>query len=415
MLVETTVTFDTLFKALEIYENAKFSYDTEHLIDTSILVKSENNDWISVVAAIKKQDQGIKITTDSNDVIHCAAKHRMAVNGKDDIQFAKTLIVGNTIVDSSGQSHTISHIEPSTDTEFFDIMVDSPTHLYQCANKFVHHNTEVAKQLAKTLGIQLIRFDMSEYQEKHSVSRLIGSPPGYVGYGDGNAGAGLLINALESNPYTVLLFDEIEKAHPDVYSLFLQLMDNGMITSSSGKTVSARNSILIFTSNAGADVMEKNVMGFGRQKDSNDDAMMALRQVFTPEFRNRLDAVVPFAKLDQKNMGRILDRFIAELNALTANKGVNVVFDQAAKDWLIKQGFDPSMGARPLKRVIQDHVKRPLSREMLFGKLKTGGAVVVHAPNNQLEFEYIDLSHCDNIAVASLLASDETITETVNT
>ena len=232
-----------------------------------------------------------------------------------------------------------------------------------------------------------------------------------MGYGDGNAGAGLLINALESNPYTVLLFDEIEKAHPDVYSLFLQLMDNGMITSSSGKTVSARNSILIFTSNAGADVMEKNVMGFGRQKDSNDDAMMALRQVFTPEFRNRLDAVVPFAKLDQKNMGRILDRFIA----LTANKGVNVVFDQAAKDWLIKQGFDPSMGARPLKRVIQDHVKRPLSREMLFGKLKTGGAVVVHAPNNQLEFEYIDLSHCDNIAVASLLASDETITETVNT
>jgi len=254
--------------------------------------------------------------------------------------------------------------------------------------------TEVAKQLAKTLGIQLLRFDMSEYQEKHTVSRLIGSPPGYVGYGDGNAGGGLLINALESNPYTVLLFDEIEKAHPDVYALFLQLMDNGMITSSNGKTVSARNSILIFTSNAGADMMEKHSIGFGMAKDSAEDAVSAIKMIFTPEFRNRLDAVVPFARLDSSNMARILDRFISELNALTVVKGVTIVFDQEAKDWLIKRGFDPSLGARPLKRVIQDHVKRQLSREMLFGKLKKGGAVLVHAPADDLEFEYLNL--CTN-------------------
>ena len=263
--------------------------------------------------------------------------------------------------------------------------------------------TEAAKQLAQTLGIEFVRFDMSEYQERHSVSKFIGSPPGYVGYGDGSAGSGLLINTLEKSPHCVLLFDEIEKAHPDVYNIFLQMMDRGMITGSQGKSASARNAVVIFTSNLGAAAMEKDLIGFGNAQ-SRDEDTKAVNTFFTPEFRNRLDAIIRFNKLSKDNMSRIVDKFLGQLNELSSKKRVNVVVDTAAKEWLIDKGFDPKMGARPLARIIAEHIKKPLSREMLFGKLKDGGAVTVRLVDSKLEFEYMDAS--DNESVFDIIKSD---------
>lgn len=249
--------------------------------------------------------------------------------------------------------------------------------------------TEVAKQLAKCLSVEFVRFDMSEFQERHSVSKLIGSPPGYVGYSDGSAGSGLLINTLEKDPYCVLLFDEIEKAHPDVYNIFLQVMDNGMITGQNGKTASARNAIIIFTSNLGAADMEKSSIGFG-SNDRSDADTKAIKSFFTPEFRNRLDGIIRFNKLSKENMNRIVDKFMSQLNDLSGKKRVNIVLDHAAKEWLIEKGFDRNMGARPLARVITDNIRKPLAREMLFGKLKNGGAVVVHIADGKPSFEYME-------------------------
>lgn len=249
--------------------------------------------------------------------------------------------------------------------------------------------TEAAKQLALSLGIEFVRFDMSEYQERHSVSKFIGSPPGYVGYSDGSAGSGLLINTLEKHPHCVLLFDEIEKAHPDVYNIFLQMMDRGMVTGSQGKTASARNAVVIFTSNLGARDMERAAVGFGSTERTNEDTK-AINNYFTPEFRNRLDGIIKFDKLSKSNMGRIVDKFIGQLNDLSSKKGVNIVVDPAAKEWLIETGFDPKMGARPLARVINENIKKPLSREMLFGKLKRGGAVMVKLADGKIAFDYME-------------------------
>ena len=248
--------------------------------------------------------------------------------------------------------------------------------------------TEVAKQLARSLGVHFTRFDMSEFQERHTVSKFIGSPPGYVGYGDGGAGGGMLINELETHPHCVLLFDEIEKAHPDVYNIFLAMMDHGMVTSSQGKSASARNAIVIFTSNLGAAEMEKELIGFTKS-DNRDEDTQAIIRFFTPEFRNRLDAVIKFNKLGKEQMDLIVDKFMLELNNLSKSKGVNIICDPAAKKWLIDKGFDKNMGARPLARVIADNIKKPLSREILFGKLRNGGAVMITAKDSKLEFEYL--------------------------
>jgi ATP-dependent Clp protease ATP-binding subunit ClpA len=236
--------------------------------------------------------------------------------------------------------------------------------------------TELAKQLAATLGVELVRFDMSEYMEKHSVSKFIGSPPGYVGFGDGAAGSGLLVNALEKNPHCVLLIDEVEKAHPDIFNVFLQIMDNGQITSSSGKTVSARNVILIMTTNAGATELQKNGLGFGPStREGSDDKV--IEQMFAPEFRNRLDSIVKFKALTSENMIKVVEKFLKQLTSQCVDRGVVLNVSNAAKQWLADKGFDPKMGARPLERVIQNNVSKALSRAMLFGELKGGGEALV--------------------------------------
>jgi ATP-dependent Clp protease ATP-binding subunit ClpA len=244
--------------------------------------------------------------------------------------------------------------------------------------------TELAKQLSTQMGVKLVRFDMSEYQEKHSVSKLIGSPPGYVGYED-NAG-GLLIEKLQENPNCVLLLDEIEKAHPDVSSILLQIMDNGTITGSNGKEADARNCTLILTTNLGAQDAEKNAIGFGDsfEKDYEDTS---LKKFFTPEFRNRLDGVITFGKLSKEVMMKIVGKFLCELKEQVVAKDIAITITDEALDHLVDAGFDRKMGARPLQRVIDNEIKRPLSKLMLFGNLRNGGSVIIDYRENQIQLD----------------------------
>jgi ATP-dependent Clp protease ATP-binding subunit ClpA len=247
--------------------------------------------------------------------------------------------------------------------------------------------TEAAKQLAQNLGIKLVRFDMSEYQEQHSVAKFIGSPPGYVGYEDN---AGQLITSLQETPNCVLLLDEVEKAHPSVLTVMLQLMDNGFITGSNGKKADGRNAIIIMTSNLGAADAEKNAVGFGSlERDS--DPKDAVNKFFAPEFRNRLDGIIKFGKLDHATMIKIVKKFIDELNSLVKDKNIHVKPNADAVEFLINKGFDNKMGARPLQRCIDDMIKRPLSKEILFGKLTNGGVVEITTENNELKLNVIDI------------------------
>ncbi|AOX16200.1 ATP-dependent Clp protease ATP-binding subunit ClpA [Kozakia baliensis] len=245
--------------------------------------------------------------------------------------------------------------------------------------------TEVAKQLASSLGIELIRFDMSEYMERHSISRLIGAPPGYVGFDQG----GLLTDAIDQHPHAVLLLDEIEKAHPELYNVLLQVMDHGRLTDHNGKVVDFRNVILIMTTNAGAADLSKEAVGFGRTERTGEDED-AIKRMFTPEFRNRLDAIIPFANLTPETVGRVVEKFVLQLEAQLADRHVTIEISSAAKEWLAERGYDRLYGARPLGRVIQEHIKKPLAEELLFGRLANGGAVKIGIKNDALDFDIIE-------------------------
>ena len=240
--------------------------------------------------------------------------------------------------------------------------------------------TEVAKQLADTLGVEMLRFDMSEYMEKHAVSRLIGAPPGYVGFDQG----GMLTDGVDQHPHCVLLLDEIEKAHPDVYNILLQVMDHGKLTDHNGRTVDFRNVILIMTSNAGAAEQAKSAIGFGRERRDGEDTA-AIERTFTPEFRNRLDAVISFAPLGKRTILTVVEKFVLQLEAQLMDRNVTIELTRPAAEWIAEKGYDDKMGARPLARVIQEHIKKPLAEELLFGKLAKGGLVKVGVKDGALE------------------------------
>jgi len=243
--------------------------------------------------------------------------------------------------------------------------------------------TEVTRQLALALGVELIRFDMSEYMERHTVSRLIGAPPGYVGFDQG----GLMTEAITKHPHCVLLLDEIEKAHPDVFNLLLQVMDHGSLTDNNGRKADFRHVIIVMTTNAGATEMARASIGFVAQ-DNASDGMEAIRRLFSPEFRNRLDAIVQFDPLDERTIQRVVDKLIVEVETQLEQKGVALHLDDAAREWIARRGYDPKMGARPMARVIQEHIKRPLAEELLFGRLEKGGhAFVSVGPDDQLKVE----------------------------
>jgi ATP-dependent Clp protease ATP-binding subunit ClpA len=245
--------------------------------------------------------------------------------------------------------------------------------------------TEVTRQLAHVLGIELLRFDMSEYMEKHTVSRLIGAPPGYVGFDQG----GLLTEAVTKNPHSVVLLDEIEKAHSDVFNLLLQIMDHGTLTDTNGRQADFRHVILVMTSNAGASEIGRNSIGFSLQ-DNSPDGLDAIKRQFSPEFRNRLDAIINFTPLNISTIGLVVDKFIMELEEQLSNKGVSFKVEDSAKEWLIKNGYNQAMGARPMARLIQEKVKKPLAEELLFGKLANGGHVTLSMQDGSLHFETLD-------------------------
>lgn len=243
--------------------------------------------------------------------------------------------------------------------------------------------TEVARQLGMQMGVELIRFDMSEYMERHTVSRLIGAPPGYVGYDQG----GLLTDAVNKNPYAVLLLDEIEKAHPDVFNLLLQVMDHGSLTDSNGRQSDFRNVVLVMTSNVGAEKMNRPSIGFTNQ-DHSSDGLAEVKRKFTPEFRNRLDSVIQFHVLDMSSIANIVDKFIAELESQLDQKHVQLTVDDEARTWLAEKGYDADMGARPMARLIREEVRKPMAEELLFGELKDGGEVAVSVKGGELDFVY---------------------------
>lgn len=260
---------------------------------------------------------------------------------------------------------------------------DKPIGCYLFSGPTGVGKTEVAKQLALSLGIELARFDMSEYMERHAISRLIGSPPGYVGFEQG----GLLTDKIDQNPHCVLLLDEIEKAHPDIYNILLQVMDYGKLTDNNGKTIDFRNVVLIMTTNAGAAEQSKAPVGFEREIRVGEDKE-AITKMFTPEFRNRLDAIVPFQVLKPETVARVVDKFTAQLEAQLTEKNVSIILSDDARAHLAKLGYDPAMGARPLSRVIQEKIKKPLAEELLFGKLVNGGVVTIGFKKDELTFKY---------------------------
>ncbi len=243
--------------------------------------------------------------------------------------------------------------------------------------------TEVTRQLARTMGIELVRFDMSEYMERHTVSRLIGAPPGYVGYDQG----GLLTEAINKHPHAVLLLDEIEKAHPEVFNLLLQVMDHGTLTDNNGRKADFRNVIIVMTTNLGADQLARRTIGFTEQ-DKSTDSLEVIRKHFTPEFRNRLDAIIQFKPLDASTIVSVVDKFIMELETQLEAKGVTIDVDDEARAWLAEHGFEPAMGARPMARVIKEHIKKPLAEELLFGTLEGGGQVRIGVKDGKLDFAF---------------------------
>jgi ATP-dependent Clp protease ATP-binding subunit ClpA len=243
--------------------------------------------------------------------------------------------------------------------------------------------TEVTRQLSMVMGVELIRFDMSEYMERHTVSRLIGAPPGYVGFDQG----GLLTEAVTKNPHAVVLLDEIEKAHPEVFNLLLQVMDHGTLTDNNGRKADFRNIVIVMTTNAGAQEMSRASIGF-TQQDHSSDAMAIIKKSFAPEFRNRLDAIIQFASLDPHSVARVVDKLVVELEAKLGSNNVTLELDDAARNWIAERGYDPKMGARPMARIIQEHIKRPLAEELLFGSLADGGHVRIGVgEDGQLELK----------------------------
>ena len=262
---------------------------------------------------------------------------------------------------------------------------DKPVGCFLFAGPTGVGKTEVTRQLAKTLGVELIRFDMSEYMESHTVSRLIGAPPGYVGYDTG----GLLTEAVTKTPHSVVLLDEIEKAHPDVFNLLLQVMDHGSLTDTNGRKADFRHVILVMTTNAGAELMARSSMGFMEQIH-HTDGMEAIKKMFTPEFRNRLDEIVFFDSLKADTINLVVDKFISELSDRLKEKGVELIVDDASRRWLAEHGFDQKMGARPMGRLIQDTLKKPLAEELLFGRLTQGGQVEVSVKDNKLSIEVVE-------------------------
>jgi len=409
--------------AIKILKGLKKYYEKHHN------VKITNQAIIDAVKYSAKYISDRKLPDKAIDLIDCACarfKVRDEENGivdHEEIVFEVAKITNLPIEQvSSKENKNLKEMDKNMRNKVFgqekaiDILLDK-IYIAQAGLKAINKpvgnflfvgptgcgKTETAKVLAESMGVKLVRFDMSEFQEQHSVAKFIGAPPGYVGFDDN---AGQLITQLQENPNCVLLLDEIEKAHPSVSQVLLGLMDNGFITGSNGKKADARQTILIMTSNLGAADAEKNAIGFGKM-DKDYDNKDAVNRFFAPEFRNRLDGIIQFGKLDHNTMIKIVKKFVDELNALIKDKNIHVKPDQSALEYLVKKGFNPKMGARPLQRVIDEEIKKPLSREILFGKLSNGGVVNLTHKDDKFEFELVEILSVEKVTNES--ADEETV------
>lgn len=383
-MITTTLPIGQLFTILSEYEKLRFVPNQEQFINSDLKIQDENNNWININAAITKEDQGLEIKFETGESIKGAKKH-LVFNGEN-CQFLDSIVFGNKIKKSNGDTIVVSSVTDINDTLFYDLSVESDSHLYQTANGIIHHNTELAKLLAANLDMKLLKYDMSEYQEKHTVSSLIGAPPGYVGFEDGNVGGGKLISDISKNPFSIILFDEIEKAHPDVTNILLQMLDEAKVTSSNGKSVDIKNCIIIMTSNLGAVENEKNTMGFSTNLAKTGEEDKAMKDFFKPEFRNRIDCVCKFNKLDTLAIKKIVVKFVDALKASLLPKNINLSLDEEVVDFLARTGYDPKMGARPLGRLIDQVLRVPLSKKILFDRL-TDCSIRAILNDTTVEFE----------------------------
>ena len=372
-------TDDAIKAAVEL--SARYIHDRK-LPDKAIDVIDE----VGAAQMLRPQDQR-KLTIDVPDIEEIVAKiARIPPKSvsKDDTELLRNIDRDlKTVV--FGQDKAIDQMAAAIKLARAGLRApEKPIGSYLLAGPTGVGKTEVTRQLARLLGLELVRFDMSEYMERHSVSRLIGAPPGYVGFDQG----GLLTDQVNQHPHCVILLDEIEKAHPDVFNILLQVMDHGKLTDHNGKTVDFRNVILIMTTNAGAAEASKQAIGFGGTGERSGDDEEAIKRLFTPEFRNRLDAVVGFARLKPETIHRVVDKFVLELERQLADRHVAISVSDEARTWLAEKGYDELYGARPLARVIQEHIKKPLADELLFGKLAKGGIVRVKVENGKLAFDF---------------------------
>ncbi len=372
-------TLDAIKSAVEL--SARYIHDRK-LPDKAIDVIDEAGASQRLVAASKRRKSlGVK---EIEDVVAKLARIPAKNVSRDDVTLLKELEASLKRV-VFGQDDAIEALASAIKLARAGLREpEKPIGNYLFAGPTGVGKTEVAKQLSDTLGVELIRFDMSEYMEKHAISRLIGAPPGYVGFDQG----GLLTDGVDQNPHCVLLLDEIEKAHPDVFNILLQVMDHGKLTDHNGRTTDFRNVILIMTSNAGASEQAKEAIGFGRDRREGEDTA-AIERTFTPEFRNRLDATISFAPLSKEVIVKVVDKFVLQLEAQLMDRNVTFELSPDAAGWLADKGYDTKMGARPLARVIQEHLKKPLAEELLFGKLAKGGLVKVHLKGDKLDLELI--------------------------
>jgi ATP-dependent Clp protease ATP-binding subunit ClpA len=372
-------TLDAIKTAVEL--SARYIHDRK-LPDKAIDVIDEAGASQRLVAASKrKKSLGVK---EIEDVVAKLARIPAKNVSRDDVELLKELSASLKRV-VFGQDTAIEALSSAIKLARAGLREpEKPIGNYLFAGPTGVGKTEVAKQLADTLGVELIRFDMSEYMEKHAISRLIGAPPGYVGFDQG----GLLTDGVDQNPHCVLLLDEIEKAHPDVFNILLQVMDHGKLTDHNGRTTDFRNVILIMTSNAGAAEAAKEAIGFGRDRRVGEDTA-AIERTFSPEFRNRLDATISFAPLSKDVIVKVVDKFVLQLEAQLMDRNVTFELTPDAAGWLADKGYDDKMGARPLARVIQEHLKKPLADELLFGKLSKGGLVKVHLKGDKLDLELV--------------------------
>ena len=331
----------------------------------------------------QKTKKGKIIRSDIENIIAGIAQIPSKNISRSDRDFLKTLERDLKLV-VFGQDNAIESISSSIKMSRSGLSDETkPIGSYLFTGPTGVGKTEITKQLALIMGVNLIRIDMSEYMERHSVSRLIGAPPGYVGYDQG----GLLTDAVHKDPYGVVLLDEIEKAHPDVFNILLQIMDHGTLTDSNGRKIDFRNIILIMTSNAGAEEMSRSSMGFTYQ-DHSMDGISEVNKLFSPEFRNRLDSIIQFHPLDPHSIGRIVDRLFIELEDKLEKNEIEIELDNKARQWLIDEGYDKKMGARPLAKVINKHIKKPLADELLFGTIQSGGIIKVSVKKDKIDLNY---------------------------